>query len=332
LQQEPATEEHGMPFELASSGPILVTGAGGMVGRALGHRLSGMKLADVVLADRALCDFEDAAAVTDLFARTRPDVVFHLAAKVGGINANRRDPVGFMVSNLKMQINVFEAAARFGVKRQLLMGSSCIYPRQCPQPMQEQYLMTGPLEPTNEAYALAKIVGLRMAEFYHRQHGLLTVCPMPCSIYGAHDSFNLETSHVLSALVRRFCDAHLEQASHVTLWGSGSARREFIHVQDVARALVLLIEQCDSPDIVNLGWGVDITVKALAEMIAQKVGYTGEVRWDTTQPDGTPRKCLDVARMQQFGFEPQIALSQGIDGVIDEYRETQRQGAQVEVC
>ena len=310
-----------MAFRLATSGPVLVTGAAGMVGQALAKHLRELDVPDVILADRALCDLEDGDAVEALFDRTRPDVVFHLAAKVGGINANRRDPVGFLVSNLKMQLNLFEASARYGVRRQLLLGSSCIYPRHCPQPMKEEHLLTGPLEPTNEGYALAKIVGLKLAQFYHQQHGLLTVCPMPCNIYGDGDSFDLATSHVLSALVRRFCDAQATEAPAVTLWGSGSACREFIHVTDVARALVFLLERCDSPDIVNLGWGVDISIKALAELIATKVGFAGEIRWDTTQPDGMPRKCLDVTRMKCLGFEPRITLERGIDGVIAAYRQ-----------
>ena len=277
-----------------------------------------------------MCDLEDGDSVDALFERERPEVVFHLAARVGGINANRCDPAGFLVSNLKMQINVFEASARYGVKRQLFLGSSCIYPRECPQPMQEQYLLTGPLEPTNEGYALAKIVGLKMAQFYHKQHGLLTVCPMPCNIYGDNDSFDLETSHVLSALVRRFCDADATNAQSVTLWGTGSALREFIHVRDVAQALVFLIGQCDSPDIVNLGWGVDIAIRDLAELIAEKVGFQGEIIWDATKPDGMPRKCLDVTRMKQLGFAPQITLDQGLDQLIAEYRRLQARNAWAE--
>ncbi len=306
---------------------VLVTGAAGMVGQALAGHLRELDFEKVILADRAVCDLEDGDSVEALFERERPEVVFHLAARVGGINANRGDPVGFLVSNLKMQINVFEASVRFGVKRQLFLGSSCIYPRDCPQPMTEQYLLTGPLEPTNEGYALAKIVGLKMAQFYHRQHGLVTVCPMPCNIYGDNDSFDLETSHVLSALVRRFCDARATNARSVTLWGTGSARREFIHVRDVACALVFLIRHCESSDIVNLGWGVDITIRELAKSIAEKVGFKGEICWDATKPDGMPRKCLDVTRLTQLGFRPQITLDKGLDQVIAEYEHLQSRGA-----
>lgn len=243
-----------------------------------------------------------------------------IAAKVGGIAANAADPVGFMNDNLTMTLSLFGAAHRHGVRKSLFLGSSCIYPKACPQPMREEHLLSGPLEPTNEAYAIAKIAGLKLADYYFRQHGVVTVCPMPCNIYGTSDHFDLEKAHVLSALVRRFVDAARGDADEVTLWGTGAARREFIHVEDVVTAILLLMDRCQTPEIVNVGTGVDVSIAELAEMVASAAGYRGRIAWDHAKPDGMSRKCLDVSRIARLGFVPAIGLEEGIRMTVREYR------------
>lgn len=306
---------------------ILVTGASGMVGSALVRRLRADGYAQVLAPRRAELDLADRAAVLDWFARHRPRHVFMLAARVGGIAANMADPVGFLDENLRIELNLYEAARRHGAGKCLYLGSSCIYPRECPQPMREEYLMTGLLEPTNEGYALAKIAGLRMAAYLQRQGALQTVCPLPCNIYGTGDHFDLQRSHVLSALVRRFVDAQDAHAASVTLWGTGSARREFIHVDDVVAGMLFFMEHVDTPEHVNLGPGTDITIRELAELIARHTGYAGRIEWDPRKPDGMPRKLMDVTRMKALGFAPAIGLEEGITRTIAEYRTLKAQGA-----
>lgn len=306
---------------------ILVTGASGMVGSALVRRLRADGYARVLAPRRAELDLADRAAVLEWFARHRPRHVFMLAARVGGIAANMADPVGFLDENLRIELNLYAAAQQHGADRCLYLGSSCIYPRECPQPMREEYLLTGPLEPTNEAYALAKIAGLRMAAYMQRQHGLRTVCPLPCNIYGTGDHFDLARSHVLSALVRRFVDAQDARAPAVTLWGTGSARREFIHVDDVVEGMLFFMERVDTPEHVNLGPGTDVTIRELAERIARQVDYAGAVQWDASKPDGMPRKLMDVTRMKALGFAPAIGLDEGIARTIAEYRQLKATGA-----
>ncbi len=305
---------------------ILLTGASGMVGRALLKLLRSRGFQDVLAPTRQELDLEDREQVRQYFRLNRPSSVLMIAAKVGGIAANAAHPVEFLTVNAHITLNLFEACAGFGTRRNLFLGSSCIYPRDCPQPMKEEYLLTGPLEPTNEAYALAKIVGLRLAEYYHRQFGMLTLTPMPCNVYGTGDSFDLQRSHVLSALVRRFVDAADARLEELTLWGTGSARREFIHVDDLAEALLLLLERYDSPDIINVGTGTDVTIRELAELIASEVGFRGVVRWDPSKPDGMPRKCLDTSRLTRFGFRPTIGLTEGIRQTVREYRHLKVQG------
>ncbi len=245
---------------------------------------------------------------------------FLAAAKVGGIQANRQFPADFIYDNLMIQTNVIHQAHLSGVEKLLFLGSSCVYPRDCPQPMKEEYLLTGPLEPTNEAYALAKVAGLRMAQYYHEQHGMNCICPMPCNLYGPNDSFDPLHSHVLGALVRKFVDATDDGGGEVSLWGTGSARREFLHVDDLARAVLFLMEVWDSPEILNVGAGKDISIKELAALIAHKVGHSGNITWDSSKPDGMPRKCLDVSRIEALGFEPMIPLETGIENMIADYR------------
>lgn len=299
---------------------ILITGVSGMVGSALVHALKHRSFTNLLTPTHRELDLCNNAQVEDYFAEHRPEYVFMIAAKVGGIAVNKADPVGFLRDNLKMQLNLFEACHRVGTRKNVFLGSSCIYPRECPQPMKEEYLLTGPLEPTNEGYALAKITGLKLAKYYYEQFGMLTISPMPCNIYGTNDHFDLERSHVLSALVRRFIDAKDERKPFVTLWGTGSARREFIHVQDVAEALLFLMETYNSSEIINVGTGTDISIRDLARLIAEQAEYAGDIRWDESKPDGMPRKCLDTSRLSRLGWQASIGLEEGIRRTITEYR------------
>lgn len=299
---------------------VYVAGHSGMVGSAIVRRLRESSFENVLTATRDVVDLRNPEAVRRYFEAERPDHVILAAAKVGGIQANRKYPADFIYDNLMIQSNVIHQAHLSGVRKLLFLGSSCVYPRDCPQPMKEEYLLTGRLEPTNEAYALAKVAGLRMAQYYHEQYGMNCLCPMPCNLYGANDSFDPLHSHVLSALVRRFVDALDDETREVELWGTGSARREFLNVDDLARAVLFLMEEWDSPEIINVGVGKDISIKDLANLIAQKLGYEGVIVWDPSKPDGMPRKCLDVTKMTALGFEPEIPLETGIDHMIADYR------------
>lgn len=315
-----------MANKMDTGARILVTGHRGMVGRTFLQILEQRGFRNVRTASRQECDLTDPAQVRSLFEAARPEYVFHFAAKVGGIQANRSHPADFLYENLAMQNNVIRQCSRAGVAKLLFLGSSCIYPREAPQPMKEEYLLTGPLEPTNEGYALAKIAGLRLAQYCHQQYGLACVNPMPCNLYGPHDTFDFERSHVLSALVRRFVDARDSRAASVALWGTGAARREFMHVQDLGEALLFLMERYDSADILNVGTGEDLTIRQLAELIADLTGYEGRIEWDSSKPDGMPRKCLDVSRLHALGYRHHIGLRAGIEGVVREYRELKSQG------
>lgn len=295
-----------------------------MVGSALVRALTRAGFTNLVTAPRPGVDLRDCEAVRRLFAGTKPEVVILAAAKVGGIQANRTRPAEFMYDNLAIQTNVIHEAQAAGVRELVFLGSSCVYPRECPQPMKEEYLLTGPLEPTNEGYALAKIAGLRMAQYYQRQYGMRVLCPMPSNLYGTNDNFHPENSHVLSALVRKFVDAADRGESTVTVWGTGKARREFLHVDDLADAVMLLLEKWHSAEIINVGAGEDISIRELAELIARKAGFTGEIRWDSSMPDGMPRKLLDVSKIEALGFRPRISLEEGIEQTIHEYREKSR--------
>jgi GDP-L-fucose synthase len=297
-----------------------------MVGSTLCRLLEKQSFKRILAPNRRELDLSDQQQLDAYFSKHHPQTVFMIAARVGGIAANRADPVGFLSENVRMEINLFEACHRYRTHKNLFLGSSCIYPRESPQPMVEEYLLTGPLEPTNEGYALAKIIGLKLAQYYYEQYDLHTVCPMPCNIYGTNDHFDLERSHVLSALVRRFVDAQAQGSPSVTLWGTGSARREFIHVDDVADALLFLMDHYDRPDIVNVGTGTDVTIRELAGLIAGEVGYEGKIEWDPTKPDGMPRKCLDVSRLNAMGFRARVSLNEGIRRTIEEYRRLKGEG------
>lgn len=309
------------------SDKIFVTGHRGMVGSAIVRALQAKGFKHIITATRQELDLRLQAKVGRFFKDQRPDYVFLSAAKVGGINANMSYPAEFLYDNLMIQTNVIHESWKNGVKKLCFLGSSCVYPRECPQPMKEEYLLTGPLEPTNEGYAVAKITGLKMAKLYYTQYGFRSICHMPCNLYGTNDSFDLRHAHVLSALVRRFVDAVDEKAEKVTIWGTGRARREFMHVDDAAAAFIFLMEKYDSPEIINIGWGEDISIKELAGMIALKSGFRGALVWDASKPDGMPRKCLDVSRMKELGFHPGITLEEGIERTMAEYRALKLKGA-----
>ncbi|MGD0080616.1 MAG: GDP-L-fucose synthase [Methanoregula sp.] len=299
---------------------IYVAGHRGMVGSAIIRELGKRGYEKILTASHAQLDLCNQRDVNHFFNINKPEVVFIAAARVGGINANRLHPAEFLYENCMIQSNLLHASCEYKTKKVIFLGSSCIYPRECPQPMKEEYLMTGPLEPTNEGYALAKISGVKMAQYYHQQYGMEVLCPIPCNLYGTNDHFNLETAHVLAALVKRFVDAKKNGDSKITLWGTGSARREFLHVDDFSRALMVLLERWGKPDIINVGSGTDISIYDLACKIKNKVGFNGEIIWDTSMPDGMPRKCLDVTNIKNLGFSPIISLEDGIMSMIDQYR------------
>jgi len=243
------------------------------------------------------------------------------AARVGGIVANTSHPADFLYENLVMQNNVIHSAFVNGVKKFCFLGSSCIYPRACPQPMKEEFLMTGPLEPTNEGYALAKIAGLKLVEFYRKQYGFNGISLMPCNLYGTNDSFDPQSAHVLSSLVKKFVDAVDANSETVTVWGTGRVRREFMHVDDAAEAILYMMNNYNSPEFINIGWGEDVTIRQLAELIAVQSGFAGRIEWDASKPEGMLQKCMDVARMRQTGFAPRITLCDGIQKTIAEYKQ-----------
>lgn len=308
------------------SARILITGASGMVGAATLKLFEAKGYTNISSPTRNELDLLDQAAVLKYFDLRRPEYVFMIAAKVGGIAANLADPVGFLDQNMRMTLNLFAACHRFRTRKNLFLGSSCIYPRECRQPMRESDLLTGPLEVTNEAYALAKITGLKLAAYYEHQYGLKTVCLMPCNIYGSGDHFDLQNSHVLSSLVRRFVDARDAGAEMVTLWGTGQARREFLHVDDVALAILFFINALDNSKPINVGSGSDVSILELANLIACHVGFKGGIHWDKQKPDGMPRKCLDVSEMTNMGFRPAVSLGDGILRMIKEYETYKSEG------
>lgn len=299
---------------------IFVAGHKGMVGSAIVRALEYQGYKNILKADRQQVDLRDCEAVKRYFQKESPDYVFLAAAKSGGIKANSTFPAEFAYDNLMIQNNVIHHSYFNNVKKLVFLGSSCVYPRNCPQPMKEEYFFTGPLEPTNEAYAIAKTAGIKMLQYYHRQYGLMSLCPMPCNLYGLNDSFDLENSHVLSALVKKFVDAVDEKREEVVLWGTGIARREFLHVDELVRAIFILLDRWSTPEIINVGSGEVVTIKALADMIARKAAFSGKIIWDSTMPDGMPEKYLDLSRINSLEFQNRISLEDGIDSVISEYR------------
>lgn len=290
-----------------------------MVGSRLRHFLEAQGCSQLLAPTREELDLTDRAKVIAYFERHKPEYVFLLAAKVGGIQANASDPLGFLTENIRINDACFAAVERSRPRKTLFLGSSCIYPRECVQPMPEGALLTGALEPTNEGYALAKIVGLRTAQYLARATNLNIVCPMPCNLYGTGDHFDLERAHVLSSLVRRFVDARESAASKVTLWGDGTARREFLHVDDLVRAMLFFMESVESSEIVNVGPGDDVSILELATMIRELVGFQGGIEWDSGKPNGMPRKCLEVSKLKSLGFSPEVSLLEGLRRTISEY-------------
>ena len=292
---------------------IFIAGHRGLVGSALVRNLEQAGFTNLVLRDRAALDLCDTEAVEKFFTINKPAVVVLAAAKVGGIKANNDEPVEFLLDNLQVQNNVIRASYDNGVRKLLFLGSSCIYPKLAPQPIPESALLSGPLEPTNDAYAIAKIAGIKLCQAYNREYGANFISAMPTNLYGPNDNFNLVSSHVLPALLRKAHTAKVEKQRELVVWGSGNPRREFLHVDDLAAACVFLLENYDSPEIVNVGCGEDISIRELAELICDIVGFKGELAWDTTKPDGTPRKLLDVSKIHALGWRHRIGLREGIE-------------------
>lgn len=291
---------------------ILIAGYRGLVGSAIHRRLQAAGYDNLLLLDRSRVDLRDQRGVSEYFESTRPEYVFLAAARVGGILANDTYPADFIYDNVVLEANVIHASWRSGVKKLLFLGSSCIYPKHAPQPMKEEDLLTGPLEPTNESYAIAKIAGIKMVQAFHRQHGFSGISLMPTNLYGPGDNFDLNSSHVLPALIRKFDDAKRGSAPEVTVWGTGKPRREFLYVDDLADASLFLMLKYDQPEIINVGVGEDVTIAELAETVRKVVGYEGRIVYDTSKPDGTPRKLLDVSRLNALGWRASTPLQEGI--------------------
>jgi GDP-L-fucose synthase len=304
---------------------IFVAGHRGLAGSAIVRKLEAEGYSNLLLASRQALDLRRQSAVEEFFARERPEYVFLAAAKVGGILANDRYPAEFLHDNLEIQANVIHSAWKHGARKLLFLGSSCIYPKFAPQPIREESLLTGELEPTNEAYAIAKIAGIRMCQAYHKQYGFRTISLMPTNLYGPGDNFDLQGSHVLPALLRKFHEAVAAGAPEVAVWGTGSPRREFLHVDDLAGAALFLMLHYESPEILNVGTGEDLTIRELAEMIARVTGFQGRLAFDDSKPDGTPRKVLDVSRIHALGWSANIPLEQGIAATYKWYLHSQAQ-------
>jgi GDP-L-fucose synthase len=298
--------------QLKRSDKIFVAGHRGMVGSAFARRLRAEGFTNLLELDRSELNLMNESDVFNVFEKEKPGVVILAAAKVGGIKANDDYPVEFLLDNLRIQNNVIHSAYQTGARKLLFLGSSCIYPKLAPQPIPESALLTGPLEPTNEAYAVAKIAGVKLCQAYAREYGANFISVMPTNLYGPNDNFDLETSHALAALLRKAHEAKKRNEKKLVVWGTGKPRREFLHVDDFAAAGLLLLEKYDSPEIINIGCGEDVTIRELAELICDVVGFDGELVWDETKPDGTPRKLLDITRIRAVGWQPEIPLRNGI--------------------
>jgi GDP-L-fucose synthase len=291
---------------------IYVAGHRGLVGSAIWRELQRQGCRNLVGRSRQELNLLDETAVRQFFTESRPEYVFIAAAKVGGILANDQQPADFLYENLQIQNHLIHGAWQAGVKKLLFLGSSCIYPKHAPQPIREDSLLTGPLEPTNEWYAIAKIAGIKLCQALRRQHGCDFISAMPTNLYGPNDNYDLQTSHVLPALIRKFHEAKLAGAPSVTCWGTGAPLREFLHADDLARACVFLMQHYSEEQLINVGSGSDLSIRALAELVKAVVGYAGEITWDTSKPDGTPRKLMDSTRLFALGWRPQITLEEGI--------------------
>jgi GDP-L-fucose synthase len=304
---------------------IVVAGSTGLVGSAIVRRFKEKGIQTVGI-NRSVVNLFDKKATSDFILETNPTVIIDAAARVGGIAANTQQPVEFLTENLLIQNNLMQAAHKAEVSKFVFLGSSCIYPRDAAQPIKEEYLMTGPLEKTNSAYAIAKIAGIELINSYRKEFGYRWISLMPTNLYGPHDNFNLESSHVLPALIRKFVEATDKNQSSVTLWGSGNPRREFLHVNDLASAIDILLESYDSELHMNVGTGEDLSIKELATLISELTEFKGEILWDISKSDGTPRKVLDVSRIQKLGWSPKISLRDGIQSTIDWYKKNSENG------
>ena len=303
-----------------SNSKVYVAGNTGLVGSAIVRMLHRKGYTNILSTPSSHFDLRRQDDVGRFFQINEPEYVYLAAAKVGGIGANRDYPAHFIYDNLMIQSNIINASRKFGVKKLLFLGSSCIYPKMCEQPIKEEYLMTGPLEPTNDAYAIAKIAGIKMCQAYRQQYGFNAISLMPTNLYGPNDNFDRETSHVLPALISKFSDAK-ESGDFVTCWGDGSAMREFLHVDDLAEACFTCMKDYNSPEPINVGTGEDVTIKQLAETIAKTVGYDDIINWDTSKPNGTPRKVLNVDKIKSLGWEPSISLEDGIKSTYEWYKD-----------
>jgi GDP-L-fucose synthase len=297
-----------MPFS-----SIYIAGHRGLVGGAMVRYFESRGQPNLIVRSRQHLDLRESKAVRDFFSSTRPDAVVLAAAKVGGIQANNSFPVEFLLENLEIQNNVISASFEAGVKKLVFLGSSCIYPRLAPQPIHEESLLSGPLEPTNEPYAIAKIAGIKLCQAYCREYGANFISAMPTNLYGPGDNFDLHSSHVLPALIRKAHEAKINNEPAFTVWGSGSPRREFLYVEDLADALAFLLENYDSPEVINVGCGKDVTIRELAEIVSEVVGFQGKLIFDQSKPDGTPRKLLDTTRLEKLGWTPRVSLRDGIE-------------------
>jgi GDP-L-fucose synthase len=301
---------------------IVVAGHTGLVGSAI-FEILNKKGEKILGINSSVVDLLDRRKTFEFISDLKPSVIIDVAAVAGGIGANNAYPVEFLSRNLQIQSNLMDAAHAADVERFVFLGSSCIYPRDCPQPIKEEYLMTGPLEVTNSAYAVAKIAGIELIKSYRKQHGRHWISLMPTNIYGPRDNFNLETSHVLPALINRFVTAKLQGTSKVTLWGTGKPKREFLHSTDLAKATLFALENYDGDEQLNVGTGEDMSIKELAELIAKESGFEGEIAWDSSKPDGTPRKVLDISRIKTIGWLPSVGISEGVRETISWFRENQ---------
>lgn len=298
---------------------IYVAGHTGLVGSAIVRELREQGYSNLILCSSSDLDLRDPAATREFFREQKPEYIFVAAAKAGGILANSKFPADFISDNLAIEYSVIRAAHREGVQKLLFLASSCIYPKYSPQPMKEKYLLSGPLEPTNRSYAVAKIAGIEMCRAHWSQHGDRFISAMPTNVYGPRDNFDLETSHVVAALIRKFHEAKLREERSVTIWGTGTPKREFIYVRDLARALVFIMERYEKPEPINVGVGKDIPIIELARLIARVVGFGGEIVKDTYKPDGTPRKLLDVSKLEALGWQSEVPLEEGIEKTYDWY-------------
>jgi GDP-L-fucose synthase len=303
---------------------IFIAGHRGLAGSAILRKLTTEGFTRLLTRTRAELDLTNRSAVAEFFEREKPAIVVLAAARVGGIKANIDEPVEFLLENLQIQNNVIHAAHQTGARKLLFLGSSCIYPKLAPQPIPESALLGGPLEPTNEAYAIAKIAGIKLCQAYDREYGTNFISAMPTNLYGPNDNFDLETSHVLAALLRKAHEAKMSGAREIVVWGSGTPRREFLHVEDLASACLFLLQNYDSPEIVNIGAGADLTIRELAELICEVVGFDGGLAWDATRPDGTPRKLLDISKITSLGWKARIPLREGLARTYDWFKAQQR--------